>query len=174
MWIQEKALKVRAVLKVRHEEAYDYDSKRGIFLRRLVSEEEVGNLVTDAGRAAIHTYIYGTTAQRISGGLSGTGFNYIALSDDASAPAAGDTSLTAELSGNGLDRVQGAVTLPTGATTTTTIYHVFTFTGASQTVQKTALFDDASSGKMAHELLFTQRSLNTSDTISLSFVITLA
>jgi hypothetical protein len=140
----------------------------------LLNEEKIGNLVTDAGRVAIHTYIYGTTAQRTSEGLSGTGFNYIALSNDGTAPAAGDTSLTGELSADGLGRAQGTVTLPTGSGTITTVENEFTYTGSSQAVQKTALFDDSSGGKMAHEILFTQRTLSNGDTLTLTFSITLA
>lgn len=166
-------LRARAVCKITHKEAYDFDERRGIWLRRVVSEEEVGNLILDGGRVAIHTYIYGTTAQRTAASL-GTGLNYIALSNDATAPAAGDTTLTGELVGNGLDRVQGAVVLPTGAGTVTTVTNEFTYSGGgSQGVQKTALFDANSGGLMAHEILFTQRTLNTSDALTISFVITL-
>jgi hypothetical protein len=163
---------VRANCKIRHEVAYDYDERRGIYLRRLESEEDVPNLILDGGRVAIHTYVYGTAAQRVSAGL-GTGFNFIALTNNSSPPASGDTALSGELSGNGLTRAQGTVTLPTGSGTTTTVEKVFTYSGGSpQGVQKTALFDAASSGKMAHEILFTQRTLNTSDTLTLTFSIT--
>lgn len=174
MFIQEVSFRVRAFVKIRHEVAYDFDPKKG-WIRRLESEEEVGNLVTDAGRVAIHTYIYGTSAQRTSGGLSGTGLNYIALSNDGTSPAAGDTTLTGELSGNGLDRVQGTVTPPTGSGTITTVAKTFTYSGGvAQDVQKTALFDDSPGGLMAHEILFTPRTLNTSDTLTLTFSITIA
>lgn len=165
-------LSLRAICKIRHEVAYDFDATRGIWLRRLESEESVGNLILDGGRVAIHTYIYGTSAQRTSAGLSGTGFNYIALSDNASVPGAGDTTLTGELVGNGLSRVAGTVTLPVGSGTTTTVAHAFTYTGVSaQGVQKTALFDAAVSGKMAHEILFPERVLNTNDVLTVSFSI---
>lgn len=168
-----EAYRVRAVCKIRHEAAYDFDEKRGIWLHRLVSEEEAGNLILDGGRVAIHTYIYGTSAQRTSAGLSGTGFNFIGLSNDAVAPAAGDTTLASELVGNGLTRALGTVTLPTGAGTISTVVKVFTYTGVSvQGVQKTALFDAASAGKMAHEIAFTQRLLNQNDTITMTFQIT--
>lgn len=168
-----ESYRVRAVCKIRHEAAYDYDEKRGIWLHRLASEEEVGNLILDGGRVAIHTYIYGTSAQRTSGGLSGTGFNWIAVTNDSGAAAAGDTTLAAELVGNGLTRAQGTVTLPTGSGTITTVAKLFTYTGGpTQGVQKTALFDAAASGKMAHEILFTPRSLNTNDTLTLTFQIT--
>jgi len=175
MSMTEIPLRVRAKALIQHRRPYDYDEKRGLWVYRKVDEdEEVYNLVTNAGRVAIHTYIYGTSAQRTAGGLSGTGFNYIALSNDASAPAAGDTTLASELSGNGLDRTLGTPTLPTGSGTVTTVENTFTFTGTSQGVQKTALFDDSSAGKMAHEIQFTQRTLATSDNLTITFSITLA
>lgn len=166
-------IQARATCRIRHERAYDYDKRRGIWLRRLESEEEVGNILTDAGRRTLHTFIYGTAAQRTSASLGADGLSYIALSNDAGSPAAGDTALTGELSGSGLDRVMGTVTLPTGSGTITTVSNQFTFTGGTQNVQKTALFDAASGGNMAHEILFTQRTLNTSDTITITFQITL-
>ena len=166
---------VRARCKIQHHVAYDFDEKRGLWLYRLESEEEIGNLITDAGRRTVHTYIYGTAAQRVAASLGADGLSYIALSNDAGSPAAGDTALAGELSGNGLTRAAGVVTLPTGAGTITTVAKQFTYTGGgTQGVQKTALFDATSSGHMAYEILFTQRTLNTSDTITITFSITLA
>jgi hypothetical protein len=166
---------VRALCKIQHHVAYDYDEKRGLWLYRLEHEEEVGNLITDAGRRTVHTFLYGTAAQRISASLGPDGLSYIGLSNDAGSPVAGDTTLAGELSGDGLDRTQGTVTLPLGAGTVTEVAKQFTYTGGpAQGVQKTALFDAASSGNMAHEILFTQRTLNTSDTITITFQITLA
>lgn len=138
----------------------------------VLDEQEAYNLILDGGRVAIHTYIYGTTAQRVSASL-GTGFNYLALSNDPSAAAAGDTTLTGELTGNGLDRVQGTVLLPTGSGNQTVITHVFTYLGGSpQGVQKVALFDATSAGKMAHEISFTQRTLFTNDTLTIQYTLT--
>lgn len=167
-------LQARAVCKIRHDRAYEFDENRGIWLHQLESEEEIGNLITNAGRVAIHTYIYGTAAQRSAAVMGADGFSYIGLSSDGAAPAAGDTSLTAELSGNGLSRAAGTVTLPTGSGTTTTIARVFTYSGVStQAVTKTALFDASSAGHMAHEILFTQRNMNQNDQLTISFTITL-
>lgn len=164
----------RAKAVIQHSRPYDYDEKTGLFLYRVVDEVVAHNILTDAGRVAIHTYIYGTSAQRSSASL-GTGLNFIALSNDSGAPVAGDTALATEISGNGLNRVQGTVTLPTGSGTTTTIQTIFTFTGvSSQAVQKTALFDAGSAGKMAHEILFSVRTLFQNDTVSVAFSISAA
>lgn len=163
-------IKARAFCTIRHER--DYCVAPGKWERRVESEERVGNILTDAGRVTLHTYLYGTAAQRTSASLGPDGLSYIGLSDDGTAPAAGDTSLTAELAGDGLTRAAGTVTLPTGPGTTTTIEHEFVYTGIpTQTVQKTALFDAASGGNMAHEILFTQRTLNTNDYVRIIFEI---
>lgn len=171
--LTESPVHVRAKLTVTHRRPVTY---RGVTMWVKVGEDESYNLVTDAGLVGIHTYIYGTTAQRAAASpvVSNVGLNYIALSNDGTAPAAGDTSLTAELSGNGLSRVQGTVTLPTGNGTITTISHTFTYSGGSQAVQKTALFDNSSGGRMAHEILFTQKTLTTGDQLTLNFSITLS
>lgn len=171
MLITETVPLPRAKVRIHHERAYDYDAKRGLWLYKPVDEdEEAFNLLTNTGRVQLHNFGYGTTART-------NGFNWIGLSNDATAPAASDTSLAVELTGNGLDRVQGSVTLPTGAGNQTTIAHTFTFTGGgSQAVQKTALFDSAGppvAGVMNHEIIFTQRTLFTNDTLTVTFTITL-
>lgn len=169
-----ETLSAYATLRVRHERPYEFDEGRGVWLfKRLDEDEEYRNILTNAGRVSIHTYVYGTTPQRVSAGL-GTGLNFVALSNSVAVPAPGDTSLAGELTTNGLGRVAGLVTLPTGAGTITQIQHQFTYTGGgTQGVQKTALFDALSAGNMAHEILFTQRTLATNDAITLIFNLTL-
>lgn len=162
----------RAKAIIRHERPYDYDDRSGLWLYKMIDEQEAWNIITDAGRRRIHTYIYGAGGQRSS---LGGGFNYIALSDDATAPGAGDTLLTGEITTNGLQRQLATVTLPTGSGTQTVLQKVFTYTGVSpQGVQKTSLFDLASVGVMAHEIQFPQRTLFTNDTITITFSVTLA
>ena len=158
-------MRARAKATLRVERAYDFDEKRGVWMRRAEEEVEAYNLLTNTGRVQLHTFMYGTSSRT-------NGFNYIALSNDGTAPAAGDTSLTAELSGNGLSRVQGTVTLPTGSGNVTGIAHTFTFVGSSQAVQKVALFDSASGGVMNHEILYTQRTLLTNDQLAVTVSIT--
>jgi len=167
MQIIETPMLARAKVLIHQERPYDFDKKRGIWLYKPVgADEEAWNLITNAGRVQLHTQVYGTT------GLLTNGFNYIALTNDGTAPAATDTVLAGELSGSGLTRVQGLVTLPVGSGTQTTIANTFTFVGVSQAVQKTALFTQVSGGVMNHEILFTQRTLFTNDTLSVTFTIT--
>jgi len=164
----------RAKATIRVERAYDYDEKRGVWVRRIEDEQEAWNIVTNAGLIRIHTYVYGVGSQRT--GLGG-GFNYIAISNNGTAPADVDTSLAGELTNGtaaGLGRALASVTLPTGSSNQTVLQHIFTFTGAgSQGVQKTALFDASSGGTMAHEILFSARTLFTNDTLTLTFSINL-
>jgi hypothetical protein len=163
----------KARLRVRHERPYDYDESSGLWLyRRVAEDEERGNILTDDGRVSIHTLIYGTAAQKAAAGL-GAGLHFIGLSNDAAAPAAGDTTLLGEILTNGLQRVLGTVTLPTGAGALTTVQKQFTYSGAgTQGARKAALFDAASSGNMAHEVVFTPRALATGDTLTMTFLVT--
>lgn len=164
----------RAVLTVRHDRAV-LDPQTGLTTLERGKEETVGNILTDAGRVALHTYIYGTAAQRVSASLGADGMSYIGLSNSGTTPSAADTSLAGELSSDGLARAQGTVTLPTGSGTITSISHEFTYSGGvSQGVQKTALFDAATGGNMVHEILFTQRTLDPGDVLTLTFNITLS
>lgn len=160
----------KARVRIHHEVAYDQD-KSGLWLRRVENEDEiVENLITNAGRVQLHTQCYDTTA---GGGILTNGFNFIGLSNDGAAVAETDTSLASELAADGLTRAQGTVTLATGTGNQTTVSKVFTYTGSSQAVQKSALFTAVSGGVMAHEVLFTQRTLATNDTLTLTYTITM-
>lgn len=157
----------RAAVLIHHEVAY-YDEGSGLWLRRQVGEDElVYNIITNGGRDFIHTQAYQTT------GLGANGLNYIGLSNDGGAVDPTDTTLTGELSGSGLTRAQGTVG-HTAGTNTTQVQKVFTYGGGSpQGVQKSALFTAGTSGTMAHEVLFTQRTLNNLDSLTITYTITL-
>jgi len=177
MLINEAMRGPRAQAVIRHERPYDYDEKTGLWVRKVIDEQEAWNIVTNAGRVRIHTYLYGAGVQRAA---LGGGLNYIALSNDPAAPAQGDTVLAAEITNTpataGLERALATVTLPVGAGTQTTIQKIFTFTGVPgpQSVQKTALFDLAVAGTMAHEIQFSPRTLFTNDTLTVTFAISLS
>jgi hypothetical protein len=152
---------------IRVERAYDFDEKRGVWVRRFDGEEEVRNIILNAGRVQMHLQCYGAS------GLATNGFNYIGLSNDSTAPAATDSALASEIAANGLARAQGAVTLPTGAANQTTVAHTFTCATAPQSAQKAALFNASSGGSMQHEIAFSQRSLLVNDTLAVTFTLTL-
>lgn len=133
---------------------------------KIVDEPEVvWNLITNAGRDFLHSQGYNTT------GLGTNGLNFIALSNDTLTETATSTVLSNEITLNGLARAQGTYA-HTAGTNTTTIDRTFTATG-TQSAQKAALFTAASSGTMNHVLAFTQRSLIATDTLQITFTITL-
>ena len=81
--------------------------------------------------------------------------NFIALTADATAPAAADTTLASEITTNGLGRAQAA-DAHTAATSTSLLSKTFTYTGSSPvTIAKVGLFNAASVGTMALETLRT-------------------
>lgn len=133
----------------------------------LLHEEEVWNQITNVGRVQLHKNGYDTS------GLATNGFNYVALTNTAVSPAAGDTTLSGEIAANGLSRAQGTVTLASGAGNQTTVAKTFTCTTAPQAAQAGMLFNAASVGTGNHELTFTQRSLQIGDTLATTWTITL-
>ena len=125
------------------------------------------NLLTNSGRDWMHAQVYTNT----SAGTRGAG--YIGLSSNAAAPAASDTTLTGEITTGGLARVDAGTKTHTGGTNSTTIQHTFTASGTHTAVQKAALFNAASSGYMAHENTFTAVTLQSSDTLQVTWTVTL-
>jgi hypothetical protein len=104
--------------------------------------------------------------------------NYIALTNDATAPAAGDCAassttctLPSEITINGLARAQGTYA-HTGGTNTWTLAHTWTAT-ASQSVQKAGMFNASSSGTMVFEAAFTQVTLANTDTLTISWTVSI-
>lgn len=131
----------------------------------LLHEETVHNLITNAGRDFLHQQGYALS------GIGANGLNYIALSNDTVGETNASTTLSNELASLGLTRAQGSVTHTPG-TNTTVIDKTFTASGHVQ-AQKAALFTSGAGGIMNHVLPFTQRTLETADTIQITFTITL-
>ena len=95
---------------------------------------------------------------------------YIALSNTAITPAATDTSLSGEITTNGLARALGTATHTSNATSYT-LANTFTATG-TQAAQSAAILNASSSGTMCFENTFTQASLVTGDTLAVSWTVT--
>ncbi|MGH9878456.1 MAG: hypothetical protein ACRD5H_12535, partial [Nitrososphaerales archaeon] len=123
------------------------------------------NLITNAGKDFISAQIGSTSA-------ASNGANYIALSSDSTAPAATDTSLAGEISGNGLDRAQGTYSHTPG-TDTYTVQRAFTATGAVSNIQKTGLFTAPFGGTMMAENTFSSVSLISGDQLTVTWTITI-
>ena len=125
------------------------------------------NLLTNAGRDWMHAQVYTNTGA----GTRGAGF--IALTSNTAAPAAGDTTLAAEITTNGLARADATTKTHTGGTNSTTIQHTFTASAVHTAVVKASLFNAASSGYMAHINTFTAVTLQASDTLQVTWTVTL-
>jgi len=94
--------------------------------------------------------VFGTAAQPAA-------FNYIAVTANATAPAAADTTLTAEITtaGGGLIRKQATYAHTTG-TQTSTLTATFTANGSDSlpvTLAKAGVFNASSAGTMGFESL---------------------
>ena len=123
------------------------------------------NLLTTDGRDFYHQQVLINT----SAGTRGS--NVIAVSTDATAPAAGDTTLTGEISTNGLARITATTINHPDNTNSSTIEHEWTASGTHTNVQKCALFNNTSGGTMTHEGTFTAASLISGDKLKVTYVI---
>lgn len=128
-------------------------------------DENRPNLLTTDGRDFYHAQVLTNT----SAGTRGSGF--LAVTTDSAAPAAGDTTLTSEITTNGLARADATTKTHTDNTNSTTIEHEWTASGTHTNVQKCALFNASSSGTMTHEGSFTAASLISGDKLKVTYVI---
>jgi hypothetical protein len=101
------------------------------------------NLLTNNGRDVMHSNVYTNTT-------SGTrGFNYIAVTESTITPAAGDTTLSGEITANGLGRAFGTATHSAG-TNSSTVEVTMTASGSFTDVKASATFNAASGVTMGH------------------------
>ena len=123
------------------------------------------NLLTDAGKDWMHAQVYTNTAA----GTRGAGF--IASTETSITPAVGNTTLSGEISTNGLARADAGTKTHTAASNSTLIEHTFTATGAFTSVLASALFNASSAGTMPHIANFATGSgtLATNDTLKISW-----
>lgn len=79
--------------------------------------------------------------------------NFVALTENSDAPDAGDTTLTGEITDDGLQRVQ-ATYAHTNGTALVSLTKTFTKgNGATKTPAKAGLFNAAAAGTMGYETL---------------------
>lgn len=114
----------------------------------IVSKQDLNALRTNAG-GDFQARVMGDTASTGTGSYASA--SYIALTENATAPAAGDTTLTGELTTGGLGRAQ-ATYAHTNGTTTYTLTKAFTSSdGTARTINKVAVFNASSTGTMVFE-----------------------
>lgn len=100
--------------------------------------------------------------------------DYIAVSESTTAPAAGDTTLTGELAGNGWTRAQGTYA-HTAGTNVATITRAFTSADpTTRTIAKVAVFNAATGGTMAFvSLLSPTATMVSGDSLTITETFTL-
>ena len=79
---------------------------------------------------------------------------WMALTTDATAPAATDTSLASELSGSGWTRAQATYAHTTGASTYTLVKTFTSADGTARTINKMAIFNAASNAGTPAQMVF--------------------
>jgi hypothetical protein len=125
------------------------------------------NILLNGGRDFLHNQGY------ITASVGTAVLQYIALSTDAGAPAATDTTLTAEVTTNGLARAQATTDSHSVGTNSTTIAYTWTASGIVNSIQKCALFTAIAAGTMANETTFSVTNMSATDQLSLTYTITL-
>ena len=126
------------------------------------------NLLTDTGRDYAIAQFYTNTS------AGGVGENFIALTSDSTGADATDTTLPSEITTNGLERLLATTISHSTGTNSTTLNKIFTASGTHTAVQKSATFNQlAVGGQMAHEAIFTPVTLASSDTLSVTWTLTL-
>lgn len=132
---------------------------------------DIHNLLVDNGRDEIHEISY-TEGSATAGG----GFNYIAVSTNATSPSTQDATMAGEVNSSGLGRTEATTQTHNVGTNISTLVVTLTASGTVTGVQKSGLFDRAGSqgtGILSHEGTFTSANLVNTDTIQITWTITL-
>ncbi len=135
----------------------------------VIIQKDTPNLLTTSGRDFFHAQDYTNTSAGTKGG------NAIALSVDATNPAAGDTTLVGEITADGLTRVQASTISHGVGTNVTTLENTFTATAPFVNLHKSGLFNQNTiGGQMTHASEFTSDvTLAIGDTITVTWTLTL-
>lgn len=103
-------------------------------------------------------------------------FNYIALTADTTQTInAAQTTLTGEISTNGLGRTQAPTRTHSAGTNTTLIEHTFTLSGSQSDITRAALFNASSGGTMGPFAAFSNGATGamvSGETVKVSITIT--
>lgn len=131
-----------------------------------IYHHEDHNLITTAGKDFISAQIGSTSP-------GSNGANYIALTTTSLNPTASHTTLSGEITGNGLARAQGTYAHSNGQNTFT-VSHTFTASATHTNVQGAGLFTASSGGTMMAENTFTAVTLANNDQLTITWTITLS
>lgn len=126
------------------------------------------NLLTDMGRDYFIAQCYVNTS------AGGVGCNFIALTTDTTGANADDELLPDEITTNGLERKAATTNSHAGGTNSTTLAYTFTASGTHTAVQMSGTFNQlAVGGTIGHEATFTPVTLASSDTLAVTWTLTL-
>ena len=126
------------------------------------------NLLTNGGRDYAIAQFYTNTS------AGGVGMNFIALTSDSTGADATDTALPGEITTNGLERAVATTITHSTGTNSTTLAKTFTASGTHTAVQMSGTFNQlAVGGTIAHEAVFTSVTLASSDTLAVTWTLTL-
>jgi len=126
------------------------------------------NLLTNGGRDYAIAQFYTNTS------AGGVGCNFIALTSDSTGADATDTALPSEITTTGLERALATTISHSSGTNSTTLNKIFTASGTHTAVQMSGTFNQlAVGGTLAHESVFTPVTLASSDTLSVTWTLTL-
>ena len=134
-----------------------------------IVQEDIKNLLTNTGIDFFHEQDYTNTSAGTKGG------NAIAVSANATNPAAGDTTLVGEITSGGLTRAQATQITHADGTNLTTLEKTFTATDPFTDLHKSALFNQNTiGGRITHSRAFTSDvTLAIGDTITITWSLTL-
>jgi hypothetical protein len=135
-----------------------------------VLADKVHNVFPSACIDKIHKMAFiDTTATEV-------GFNFIALTADTGQTInAAQTSLTSEITTNGLGRAAAGTKTHTNGTNTSLIEHTFTLSGSQSDITRAALFNASSSGTMGPFAAFSNGATGamvSGETVKVSITIT--
>lgn len=126
------------------------------------------NLLTEGGRDFFHAQCYTNVA------VGTRGSNFIALSSDPTVVTDTDTTIANELTTLGMARAVADTITHTATEAVTVLSKTFTATGgAVNNIQTTGLFNAASSGILTHAQNFSPVSLADTESITITWTLTL-
>jgi len=127
------------------------------------------NQLQDDGRDDMHNALWEN-----QGAATQLGFTHMGVTvNSGGLPSDATTTLTGEITADGLTRADADTTTHATGTATTLVEHTYTATATHTAVQMGALFDANSAGTMGIIYLFTAATLVNNDTLKISVTVTL-
>jgi hypothetical protein len=138
------------------------------FEKRLLSEENIDNVIVNVGKAQVAGLILHDA------GVSSK-YEYIAVGADNTAANATDTVLGDEITTGGGERAAatGTRVLVTVASDTAQLVNTFSFTNSFSVVES-GLFNDPSSGEMLARQTFSAKNVDNGDSLQVTWKVTVS